>query len=127
MLARVPLSACSWVLLSINSKGDNDMRTAIILGACILGLTACGSGDAGSKKGPSNATLKRACIDSGAFTMADDKQQICDCMLREIKTRKADASYILEHWQAQKNRTFGKSILPSSVDSGIQARCGGYQ
>lgn len=48
MPAWVRLSACSWALLSINSKEGDDKRKAIILGACILGLTACGSGGPGT-------------------------------------------------------------------------------
>lgn len=89
--------------------------------ALATALAACGSGS----ESPSQSELKRACIDSGAFTMADNKNQICDCMVRQIRSADADASYALEHWRAQKDKNFGKSILPSSMQ-GIKQRCGGY-
>jgi hypothetical protein len=91
-------------------------RLALIYGSTLI-LAACGS------SGPSDQTMKRACIDSGAFTMAQDKARICDCIVKQISAD--DADYVLQHWYAQANKNFGKSILPSSMQS-IKERCGSY-
>ena len=95
------------------------VRAFSLFGAVLL--VACGCNG-----GPSDSELKRACVDSGAFTMADNKSNICDCMVRQIKSREIDQEYILRHWEDQKSKTFNKSILPDSVDSRLQQMCGGY-
>lgn len=95
------------------------MKNLLTTGLLIGILAACGgNGDVPSKK-----ELMRACIDSGAFTMAQNKDQICTCIVRQVKSD--DANYVLQHWYAQANKNFGKSILPSSMQS-IKERCGGY-
>ena len=97
-------------------------RRNVVLAMSVLILASCGQGIGG----PSDAELKRACIDTESFIGPEPPSQVCDCMVAEIKSRKLDKAYIMEHWEAQAQRRFGKSILPASVDPDVKRKCGGY-
>ena len=88
--------------------------------AVVLLVGACGGG------GPGSAELKRACIDSGAFTMDQDPGTVCSCVINGLKKSGADMNYIMNHWERQSGRSFGKSLLPASAPPSIKQSCRAY-
>ncbi len=89
------------------------MYKYIFVSLAMMGLSGCGGG-------PGKSELQRACMDGGAkaFGSRRPTNETCGCIVKQVKRdfkKAADQTAILEHWNGQRQKTFGTSLFPSSV------------